>query len=158
MSKNKIGDVFQIDLSDGRLVFGRVLPNTWAFYDYVISSDDELDIEKVVSSIIVFKIWVSEFALEKNIWKIVGNIPLDENLKGTVEFYKQDPINNKVWKTLTGAEEIPTSIEECLELEVAAVWDPEHVLERLDCLFTGKIDDDLLFDKKALQNKGIPTL
>ena len=54
-------------------------------------------------------------------------------------------------------EEIPVSVEECLTLDLAASYDPEHVVERLEHYFSGEEDPDLAYDKKMLLEKGVST-
>ena len=144
-------------MKDEHFAFGRVLPDTWAFYDYVIGKEDDVDLKEIILKPIAFKIWVAEFSLKKKVWEVIGNIPLSDDLKRKIYFYKQDPINNRVWKTITGEEELPVTVNECLEFEVAAVWDPEHVAERLNYLFSGDNDPDLEYDKNLLLTKGIST-
>jgi hypothetical protein len=153
----KEGDIFKIELPSGYLGFGRVLPNTWGFYRYFIKKSEPVNFEEIIQKPVAFKIWVSEFALTKKLWEVIGSRELDDSLKSKVFFYKQDPISNKLWKTETGAEEYPVSIEECKTLEVAAVYDPEHVVRRLENLRTGEQDPFLKYDFDLLVNKGVPT-
>ncbi len=155
--KVKEGLIFCIPLNNGRYAFGKVLEGTWAFFDFV-SNTREIEIKNLSSKRFVFKLWVSKFALSKGIWEIIGNSPLTESEKQTQYFYKQDKINQKVWKTITGAEEIPTTVEECQELELAAVYDPEHVVERLEYYFSEEPDPNLEFDRKSLIEKGVSTI
>jgi hypothetical protein len=44
--------------------------------------------------------------------------------------FKKDPINGKLTIYINEAE-FPAEIEECSDLEPAAVWDAEHVEDRL---------------------------
>lgn len=155
--KIKEGDIFQVPLKDGKVAYGKVLKNTWAFYDLCVDANEKVDLDLVNSSKVAFKIWVTEFALTKGLWTILGNRALTSEESENVYFYKQDRINNKVWKTLTGAEKEPITVEECLQLEVAAVWDPEHVVERLECQFFNLEDLGLKLKKDRLIQKGIST-
>jgi hypothetical protein len=154
--KFKEGDFFKVPLKNDRFAFGRVLKNTWGFFNY-ISESSEADIQELIKGGYAFKVWVSDFALKKGLWEIFDNKSLTDAESQKDYFYKQDKINNKVWKTLTGAEEEPVTLEECERLELAAVYDPEHVLERLEYYFSEEGDPNIAFDKKALREKGIPT-
>jgi hypothetical protein len=155
--KIKEGDIFQVPLKDGKFVFGKVLESTWAFYDLCVATDENIELDIINSSKVAFKLWVTEFALTKDLWTIIGNRALTAEESETVYFYKQDRINNKVWRTLTGAEKEPITVEECLQLEVASVWDPEHVVERLECQFFNIKDLGLELKKERLIQKGIST-
>lgn len=154
--KFKEGDFFRIPLSNGRFAFGRVLKNSWGFYNY-ISNSGEVEISNLLDANYAFKIWVSEFALNKGIWEIFANAELNDSESQKEFFYKQDKINHKVWKTLTGAEEEPITTADCENLELAAVYDPEHVVERLEYYFSDDEDPNIAFDKRALREKGVST-
>ena len=157
-NKIKEGDIFKVLLGNNKVSFGKVLKKTWAFYDFVTDDSDSFDAKDVTSFPVVFKIWVGEFAIKKGMWPVIANLPLNEAEQAETFFYKQDPINNKVWKTSeSGLEEIPVTVEECLSLELAASYDPEHVVERLEYHFSGNEDPNLAYDKKRLLEKGVST-
>lgn len=151
------GDIFVVPIRDNRFVFGKVLTNSWGFYD-LISKTPSIDLNSLTDVGIAFKIWVSNFPIKKGAWKVIGNLPLSKGESEISYFYKQDKINNKLWKTVTGAEEIPVSIEECENLELAAVYDPEHVIERLEYYFSQENDPNIEYDKKVLREKGVSTI
>jgi hypothetical protein len=135
MSKNKkAGNIFQIPLDDGTYGFGRILDNgTVAFYDLRVSKIP--DIEDIIQSDVLFKIWVMEYAFTnrawKKKWKILGNIPLEDELKKDVIFCRQDAISKKCYLYFKGGIEEKTTCEECAKYEIAAAWDPEHIEDRL---------------------------
>lgn len=139
MSKKKIvlnmGDLVKIDLGNGMLCFGRVLEEPLlAFYDLSVVSEPNL--KEVVSSPILFKICVMNHAITSGRWPIIGSLSLDEGLKKPVKFFKQDPISKELCIYIN-AEEIPATLAECDGLERAAVWDPEHVEDRLRDHYAG---------------------
>ena len=154
--KFKEGDIFIVPLNNGKFCFGKVLTNTWGFFNYS-SNAPAFDVETLDSSGYAFQISVVEAPLKKGTWKVVGSSDLTKEEKVDKYFYKMDKLNHKVWKTLSGIEEIPTSIEECLSLELAAVYDPSHVIERLEYHFSDEDDPNLAYDKKMLLEKGIST-
>lgn len=69
-------------------------------------------------------------AVESGRWEVLGNEPLEQGLEEIPKFFKQSPLNKKFSIYYQGVE-IPSTKEECQELERAAVWDPEHVEDRL---------------------------
>lgn len=134
--KRQVGDVIEIPLGDNRYGYGRILEDPlYAFYD--VSTERHLAVEEVVGLPILFKIWVRDEAVKNQIWKIIGNKPLQSDLLEVPKFFKKDPINKKLsiyWK----GKEVSASKEECAGLECAAVWDAEHVEDRLRDHFAGK--------------------
>lgn len=151
------GDIFRVPLPNDISGFGRVLVNTWGFFDFFQPVTESVDIEKLMNADYAFKIWVTEFPIKKKIWPVIGNQPLTSDEKEKIFFYKQDPINNELWKTLTGMEEIPVSVDECKFLDVAAVYDPEHVVRRLNNFFLKNEDPFSALELKRLLTKGVST-
>lgn len=139
MAKKKIplqvGDIVKIRLSDGEFCFGRVLNEPlMAFYD--IKSNSVPDIGVIISSPILFKIWVMNHAVTSGRWEVIGNKPLDSDLEEVPKFFKQDPINKKFCLYYDG-KEIPATLKDCKGLERAAVWEPTHVEDRLRDYYDG---------------------
>lgn len=155
--KFKQGDVFEINLSNNSKGFGIVLINNWGFFNLFLHTDETLRLDEIFSSEMPLRLWVSDFVLKKGLWRIIGNVEISEEHKSQEYFFKQAPITGQVWRTLTGAEEWPITIEECKDLEVAAVYDPEHVIERLEFLKSGEEDLERKFDINRLLNKGVST-
>jgi len=135
--KRKPGDVLRIDLGEGESGFGRVLPGTIAFYQ--AKSPPILSVEEIVNRPILFKIWVMDYAISNGIWPVIGHVPLTKELLVESRFFKRDAITESltIYRDSTG-EEIPASKQECEGLECAAVWDPEHVVDRLRDHFAGR--------------------
>lgn len=70
MAKIKVeaGDVFQISLGDEGYAFARVLESPLvAFYDLL--SPTAPSVEKIVSSNIIFKVWVMKNSFKSRFWK-----------------------------------------------------------------------------------------
>jgi hypothetical protein len=130
------GDVFQVPLKDGSLGFGRVLNDpVYAFYDF--RSSKPAPINDIILRPILFKIWVMKYAITKGRWPILGHVALEDDLQKPAYFFKQDLISKELFLYSEGLER-PASPEECVRLERAAVWEPEHVEDRLLDLFEGR--------------------
>jgi len=136
--RRKPGDVLLIGLDNGESAFGRVLPSPLvAFYD--AKSPPDLSVEEITQRPILFKIWVMDHAIKDGIWKIIGHVPLTEDLLAEPTFFKKDPITGAL--TLyrdSNGQEIPASRSDCEGLECAAVWDVRHVVDRLVDHFAGR--------------------
>jgi len=136
--RRREGDIVAIDLGDDTLAFGRVLEEPLlAFYDLRMPTTETPDLQEIVTRPILWRLWVMNHAVTRGRWKVLGSIPLEEPLKREPTFFKQDPISGAV--TLYRSQtEYPSSAEECEQLERAAVWEPEHVEDRLRDHFDGR--------------------
>ena len=144
MSRRKIvrreGDIVRVPLKDGRYSFARVLPGAlFAFYSGVDRSQNAPPPADIVKRPIAFIINVMAHAITEGRWVTVTNIPLADAMRRSPEFFKQDPLTGRLEKTRTGGgDEVPATREECRSLERAAVWEPEHVEERILDEFEGR--------------------
>jgi len=78
-------------------------------------------------------------AVTAGIWPVVGNIPLEDALLVDRLFSKQDDISGRLTTYRSGTgEETPATLKECEGLEAAAVWDAEHIVDRLNDHFAGR--------------------
>jgi len=133
------GDVVSIDLGGGQICFGRTLKfPLMAFYD--IKTDRALPVEEIIRHPILFKVWVARYAITKRIWPIIGHFPLEKELQKTPLFFKQDPVTTRLYIYQDSGRDIPATLEQASGLERAAVWDPEHVVDRLNDHFAGRPD------------------
>jgi len=136
--RRRVGDVLAIPLSDGMYGFGLVLPDPlMAFYDLQCESIPAL--EMITNSPIAFKIWTHNTPITSGQWERIGRITcLDELLEEPL-CYKKDLISGEltIYRNST-QEEVPATVQECEGLECAAVWAPEHILDRLQDHFAGR--------------------
>ena len=136
--KTKIGDIFEIKLKEGSVAFAQALAEPeYAFFEV---SPLETD------SNALFRIWVHKSAIRE--WNKIGNKKLSPELEAEVPRFKQDPINGKL-SIYKGGTETPATIEEIVSLECAAVWEGNHISDRLSDHFKGKENKWL----KSLQPK-----
>ncbi|MHB8254362.1 MAG: immunity 26/phosphotriesterase HocA family protein [Acidiferrobacter sp.] len=133
--KRTVGDVVTIAIGKGTLCFGRVLAEPlMAFYD--LQAKRIPSIKEIIYSPILFKVWVMNHAVTSGRWHVIGSAPLDVTLWESVKFFKLDPLSKESYIYSNG-EETPASLEECEGLERAAVWDPQHVEDRLRDYYAG---------------------
>jgi hypothetical protein len=130
--KEEEGAFVKIQLDDKFHCYGRIIiKKYYAFYDCRTESDLPLDV--ISKCPILFTIGVYSYAVKKDRWEIIGWLPLEEKLKTPPTFFVQDPINPNLlflYNPLM-AKMIPASLPECQGLERMAVWQPEHVEQRL---------------------------
>ena len=134
--KRNEGDFIKIKLTDEHFCFARVLKEPLiAFYD--IKTNTDISLDEISTLPIVFKIWVMNNAITTNRWQVIGHKELEDELKKPAIFFKQDPISKSVF-LYSDSIETPAVYEQCVGLERAAVWSPEHVEDRLLDHFDGK--------------------
>lgn len=127
----RVGDIIRIPLRDGGYGYGHVLEEPLvAFLDHRDGGETSA-FEDLVAKRPAFTIWVSNRPMRDGAWPVVGHIEPDRDALRPPTFFKQDPISRKLTVTYDGGSEVPATAEECVDLERAAVWEPEHVAERL---------------------------
>jgi hypothetical protein len=123
--------IVRINLGNNEYVFGRLLKLPFIeFFDYKTSNNEPVDLERILSSPVLFKIAVSQTALTKNSWEIVGTT--EKPLSEIPYQFHQDIINPKKCTIIDpqGGERLATP-EECEGLERLAVWEATHVEDRI---------------------------
>lgn len=137
--RDKVGNVLAVPLGEDRFGFAWVLNSPLvAFFDRRCRAGDFPPVDAIVGSPIAFRIWVMKSAVTSGKWPFLGHMPVPEHSLEPLWFFKQDSINGRIHKTLTGAEEVPATTDEAEGLECAAVWSDVHVEERLRAHFEGR--------------------
>jgi hypothetical protein len=134
----KLGNVVAIPLGDGTFAYGRVLREPlFAFYD--LRTDQLAEACEVVRAPVAFTIWVMRRALTHGDWTVIGNVPIEEKMLKAPLFFKEDPLSGalRIYDGDTGEESAATR-ENCNQLERAAVWSRNHVVDRLVDHFHGR--------------------
>lgn len=131
------GDVLRIDLGNGNSAFTWALHEPFfAFFDINKNVDSDFDIRDLLTvGSIIFKVAVMKRAQTR--WDKCGHRELPPELKLPITFFRQDAINGKLFIHVDDVER-PATFEECKHLERAAVWEPEHVEDRLRDYFAGQ--------------------
>ena len=131
------GSVVQIPLGDGCYAFAQLLDlPELAFFD--LKSDRVIDPAEATRYPVLFRLWVMVYALSKGRWPKIGRAEIPNHLAEPVYRYKQDPIDpDQICLTYDGGDGPRVSVEACAGLECAAVWDPDHVEDRLRDHFMG---------------------
>ena len=140
------GRVVRIDLGDGRCAYGRQLTGVVVeFFDRVGLVGEPIDLLELVTTPVAFTIWVSDRAFRRRGgWELLDVVTLtQEEATRIYRFAKQDVGSSRLSVYTTGPvsgthRERPASLEECQDLERAAVWDDVHVEDRLRDHFDGR--------------------
>ena len=129
------GDVFRIDIEEGGYAYGRVVRGALInFYNF--RSDRPASLQEVVSKPVLFQVPVMNRAAKR--WRVIGNVPLslaDATIKPR---FMQDILDPTILKIYENGNVRAATRAECEGLEREAVWDPEHIEDRLSDYFSGK--------------------
>lgn len=154
--RRRVGDILKISLGEGKHCYAQVADEPLIiFFDGVLAEEARLD--EVIALPVLFRIWVHNSAVKMGIWPVVGNQPLAPENAAEPYFYKQDAVSGALALyhssfAETGWER-PALATECVGLECAAVWDPEHVLDRLRDHYSGRPNrwfESLRIDNRTL--------
>ncbi|SMQ63247.1 Immunity protein 26 [Altererythrobacter xiamenensis] len=154
--RRRIGDILKIDLGDGIQSYAQVADEPLVVF-FGGFFTEALPPEQAIDLPVWFRIWVHNDAIKKGRWHVLGNAPLAAENAAEPYFYKQDAITGALSVhhsafANTGWER-PASLIECDGLECAAIWDAEHVEERLRDSYAGRPNqwlESLRIDKNAL--------
>ena len=139
--RRKIGGILKVDLRDGTHCYGHITVDPCIiFYDGRFDVDvDVSDISKLPE---LFNLSVSNYAIKDGVWPIIGFSALTEKQLLKPYRYMQDDFTGKL--SIYHPDFADTNyqrqatFEECVGLECAAVWDPEHVFDRLIDHYEGR--------------------
>lgn len=139
--QRKIGDIVLIPLGDRGHSYAHVSTNPCIiFYDGIFES--ELSVDEIVQLPELFNLSVNDRALEGGEWAVIGRYELREEQLKRPYRYKQDMISGELslyHSDFSSTDyERPATLDECKGLECAAVWNPDHVVERIKDFYDGK--------------------
>lgn len=141
----KIGDVFEIPLSDGRKAYGQYVradkDNGPMIRVFDLITRDDVKIDELISSPTMFPpiIVGLKAAIRTGLWTIIGHSPIKYFESPNFISAMYDSINDRVgiWYLWDGIESKSVPIgyklsEEYRELEQLVVWAAEDVVERIE--------------------------
>jgi hypothetical protein len=134
--KHNPGTFVRIRLQDGSYGYGRLLEFPFiAFYDYR-STEPVSDLDALAAKPVAFTIAVHKSAVDT--WEVIGQKPPEPNLKPPMRFMQTigDPADCQIFDS--EGNERPAKPEECVGLERVAVWEPNHVEDRLLDMFMNR--------------------
>jgi hypothetical protein len=131
------GAVVVVPLGNGFHTYAQMLDDPeYAFFD--CRTRDEVPASVAASRPVLFRLWVMAYAHTTGRWPKVGTAPVRTELQASVRRYNQDPLRPQdIRLTIDGCEGPLGSVADCEGLECAAVWDPEHVEDRLRSHYAG---------------------
>jgi hypothetical protein len=124
------GSVVRIDLEEAGVGYGQMLVEPE--YAFFAETNPAATAAEVVASSVLFRLWVSRRAHASGRWAKIGRSSVATFLTTPVLRFNQDPIEPaRITLGHDGISGRPCSLAECSDFERAAIWEPEHVEERL---------------------------
>lgn len=135
--KETIGSILEIPIEDKYFTYAQILPEVCVFFDYR-SVSPLRDFTVLQNAPILFFLCVYKQVITQGDWLKVGKMPIREDCKVVPNFYIHDDFTQRFSMYITETGEIvPSTKEECLGLEEAAVWDSNHVEDRIRDFYLG---------------------
>jgi len=137
------GQIVRIDLGDGLHGYGLVLREPLiAFFDKPCAAGEACP-DEIANLPVAFTLMVMNDAVTKGRWPVAGRTAIPPGLEAPPRFCLQDSVTGKLSiyhevPELAPHYERPARTDECRGLEAAAVWEPEHVEDRLRDYFAGR--------------------
>jgi hypothetical protein len=132
-----LGAIVTIPLGKGYHSYAQMLEEPeYAFFD--CRTKKELPVEAITARPVLFRLWVMRHAHSKGRWRKIGKAIVAKVLQEPVLRYNQDPLRPEdIRLTYDGCSGPLGSLADCEGLECAAVWEPEHVEDRLRDHYAG---------------------
>lgn len=132
---------------DGSFSYGVILKEPLlAFSSAIFDQRPEITSENFNN--IAFQLWVRNSVRGKDGCPILGNISIYDLIVNKPIFYRYDMISMKFYHYVDCINDIPSTREDCIGLECAAVW--ERVTLKGDLWFLKKdVESSLREEKKA---------
>lgn len=131
-----VGAIFAVPLGDGTNTFALALPEAdFVFFDArttVANPPDDL-----LRSTVLFRVAVHKSAWATGRWQKVSKTVVPLHLQTPQPKFIQDALHPERFEIYLGGSTRAATREECVGLERAAVWEPEHVEERLVSHYAG---------------------
>lgn len=138
------GSIVKIPLGAGTAAYGLVLQEPLvAFFDREFGEGKAPSPEELLNTPIAFRLMVMNHAVTQGRWPVVARAPVPDHLQTPPPFCRQDEITGRLSiyheiEVLAPHYERGATLDECRGLETAAVWEPEHVEDRIRDHFAGR--------------------
>jgi hypothetical protein len=135
--KRKVGSILQINLGNSQHSYAQLITEG-AIAVFMIMTGKDLDVETIVRLPVLFTVLVHKDAITKGIWKVIGKEKVRADMKEIPPMFIQEIINKDKFKICQNGKIREASREECEGLEACAVWESNHVEDRIRDHFAGR--------------------
>lgn len=124
---------------DDRTYYGRLLEFPWAaFYDHR-TEEPSKDLDEITARPILFTLAAHKDLIARDQWEVVGRRALEASLRPPPAQRVVDALDPDHYQIIDGEGDIREATREEVEgLEPAAVWEPEHIADRLEDHYAGR--------------------
>ena len=121
----------RIPIDETYHTYGRIISEVvYAFYDCKTALEIT-DLEMIEKAPVIFKVPVHNSAIRRGKWEVIGTMELPAELKEPVPFFIQEISKPEIcWIDIDGIRKKATP-SDYIGLERLAVWEYEHIEERL---------------------------
>jgi hypothetical protein len=131
-----VGAVLAVPLGDGTNCYALTLPEAdFAFFE--LRSADVQNPEALFSKAMLFRVAVHRSAWSTGRWPKVFTVEVPSTLLAPQPKFMQNAIQRDQFQIYLGGSIRSASRAECEGLERCAVWEPEHVEDRLRDYYAG---------------------
>jgi hypothetical protein len=135
--RRTVGALLSVPLGDGTNCYALTLPKAdFAFFDLRSGSAEEST--HILSRPILFRVAVHKSAWATGRWPKISKVEVPRDLLEPQPTFMQDAIHPERFSIYLAGHIRQASRAECEGLERCAVWEPEHVEDRLRDHFEGK--------------------
>ena len=133
-----LGAIVEILFEPGKKAYARILGEaSFAFYDYVNTGKD-VELAALIARPILFIVAVYNEAVTRGRWVKIGRLPLEPELQQLPLKFIQDALDETTFSLYDNGTIRSATKADCVGLERAAVWEPEHVESRIADFYRGK--------------------
>ncbi|MFD2162265.1 immunity 26/phosphotriesterase HocA family protein [Paradesertivirga mongoliensis] len=134
-----VGAFLKINLPNGKFGYARILKEaSYAIYD--LTTYEVVDVNEIAKHNVLFFVAVYDDVVTSGRWEKIGKRPLEEQFFGLPMKFIQDAQNPDKFSLYdpNSGDITAANKEDCLGLERAAVWEAEHVEERIVDHYEGR--------------------
>jgi Immunity protein 26 len=135
--KRAVGAVLAVSLGDGTFTFALTLPEAdFAVFD--ARTDNEVAPKNLLELKPIFRVAVHKSAWSTGRWRKVAKVSPNAELLAPNPTYIEDRLRPGRFQIYAAGAIRSAARAECMGLESASVWDPEHVEDRIRSFYKGE--------------------
>jgi len=150
-----VGAIIKVPLEGGYHTYGRILESKIAFYN--CRTKDEMDIDKILKSDVLFVIVVYNDFINNGSWLKVGkHLPIENYL---IELdnsysYREDYFTGKYFLFIDG-KDVEVNKEQIIDMESWTIWGPALVEKRINDYYANRFNQDSYDSLNGRQTTGL---
>jgi len=127
------GTIVRVSVSEHGFVYAVLLRTPFVRFFEQQHVGASPNVAELQNAKILFEVAMGDSAIRDGRWPVVGVMPVDESYR-PAEFVQDE----KGCEIVDAAGRRAATVEECMGLERASIWQPEHIESRLADHFAGR--------------------